>query len=85
MKKENKKEEFNLDDILRRVEEILKNHPRQDAEFRMNIILSQIGDICRYIIHDGKLCPGAKPYGTKFDEEDTFGHTLVQLLVAEQK
>lgn len=84
MKNRNRKEDFNFDEILKRAEGIIANHPRKDVEYRINIVLSQLGDVCRYITHDKKLMPGVHPYGTKKDEEDAFGHTLAQLLVAAQ-
>lgn len=82
MKEKQNGKKFNFDDTLKRVQKILANHPRKDAEFRMNIAFSQLGDICRYITHDKKLCLGVRPYGVKSDEEDAFGHALAQLLVA---
>lgn len=77
-----REEKFNFDKSLARIKKIIKKQYRQDAEFRMNVVLSQIGDICRHLTHDPKLCPGVRPYGTKKNEEDAFGHSLMQLLIA---
>jgi len=82
MKKISKNNDFDFDNILKRLGKVLATHPRKDAEYRMNIVLSQIGDICRYITHDKKLMPGVRPYGAKADEQDAFGHSVAQLLIA---
>lgn len=77
-------EKFDFDECLSQIKNLISKQYRKDAEFRMNVVLSQIGDICRHITHDQKLCPPARPYGTKKDEEDAFGHSLMQLLMASQ-
>lgn len=79
---ENKNTKFDFDKSLTRIKKLIKRQYRQDAEFRMNVVLSQIGDISRHLTHDPKLCPPARPYGTRKNEEDAFGHSLMQLLMA---
>lgn len=77
-----KKEKFDFDKALKQIKNLIKKQYRKDAEFRINVLLSQLGDISRHITHDQKLCPPVRPYGTKKDEEDAFGHTLLHLLMA---
>lgn len=58
-------EKFDFDKALARIRKLIRRQYRQDAEFRMNVVLSQVGDICRHLTHDPKLCPRVRPYGTK--------------------
>lgn len=73
---------LNFDDTKNRIENIYKNHIRQDIEFQLNIVFSQLGDLARYVSHDNDLCPGVRPHGTKEDEANSYGHALAQLMVA---
>ena len=62
------------------IKEIMSNEDRKDAEFRLAIFLSEIGDIAKYITHDQKLNPGARPHGTAEGEKLAYGEVIVQLM-----
>lgn len=66
--------------IERAVTILLQYEDRRDAEFRYLLLLTQVGDIGKYITHDPELNPDARPYGTKGDEVLSFGQAFVQLL-----
>ena len=52
---------------------------RKDVEFRHIIAVTEVGDIGKYITHDPKLNPNARPHGTKDDEVLAYGQAFVQL------
>ncbi len=59
---------------------LMSREDRQDVEFRLAIALSQFGDVAKYVTHDPKLNPNARPHGTRADEIHAFGQLLVQIL-----
>ncbi|MBN2052561.1 hypothetical protein JW756_03585 [Candidatus Woesearchaeota archaeon] len=62
------------------IQELMCNEDRKDAEFRLAILLSEVGDIAKYITHDQKLNPGARPHGTVEGEKLAYGEVIVQLM-----
>ncbi|MDI6738485.1 MAG: PEP-utilizing enzyme [Nanoarchaeota archaeon] len=61
------------------VAELMEKEDRKDVEFRHIIAVTEVGDIGKYITHDPKLNPNARPHGTKEDEILAYGHAFVQL------
>jgi phosphohistidine swiveling domain-containing protein len=57
-----------------------KEH-RKDSEFRLNILIDQIGSVARYITHDPLLNPPARPHGGKQDEKLAYGQAFLQLRI----
>jgi phosphohistidine swiveling domain-containing protein len=53
---------------------------RSDAGFRLNIALSQMGNLAAHFTHDPKENPVARPYGTPLSEKSDAGHAMVQLM-----
>jgi hypothetical protein len=53
---------------------------RSDAGFRLNIALSQFGNLAAHFTHDPKENPVARPYGTPLSEKSDAGHAMVQLM-----
>jgi phosphohistidine swiveling domain-containing protein len=72
---------FDFDDILKRVKNNIAKQHHKDELFRMNIVLSQLGDLAHFITHDQKINPKARVYKTDRHEEDSFGHAFVQLIM----
>lgn len=70
---------MNFVSIEKTVAGLLQHEDRRDAEFRYLLLLTQVGDIGKYITHDRDLNPDARPYGTKGDEVLSFGQAFVQL------
>ncbi len=68
--------------ITKKIKKYLEKEDRKDIEFRILIALTELGDIAKYITHDQKLNPVARPYGIKSDEKLTYGQALVQLIAA---
>lgn len=66
--------------IIKKIRKYLKTEDRKDIEFRALLALTELGDIVKYITHDQKLNPNARPYGTKDDEIMAYGQALVQTL-----
>lgn len=62
------------------IKELMKKEDRKDPEFRLAILLSEIGDIAKYITHDPKLNPNARPHGSAEDEKLAYGQVIVQLM-----
>lgn len=75
---------FNFEEILERIKTNISVQYRKDPEFRMNIVLSQLGDVAHFITHDQKINPPAREYKIERHEEDSFGHALVNLLMLAQ-
>ncbi len=63
---------------MARVRHCIQGEDRKDVEFRALISLTELGDIVKYITHDPKLNPGARPHGTKKDEVLAYGQAIVQ-------
>lgn len=74
------KAKVNLCDVETAVRSLMQQEDRRDAEFRYLLFLSQAGDIGKYLTHDPRLNPDARPYGTKGDEVLSFGQAFVQLV-----
>jgi len=53
---------------------------RSDAGFRLNIALSQMGNLAAHFTHDQKENPIARPYGTKESEKSDAGHAMLQVM-----
>jgi phosphohistidine swiveling domain-containing protein len=66
--------------MMKRIKHCMKSEDRTDVEFRALIGLTEVGDIVKYITHDPKLNPGARPHGTAKDEALAYGQALVQML-----
>jgi len=62
------------------VAERMRGEHRKDAEFRALIVGTEIGDLHKYITHDKKLNPKARPHGPKEDEILAYGQALIQLV-----
>ncbi len=69
-----------VSDIINKIKGYLKREDRKDVEFRALIALTELGDIVKYITHDSKLNPDARPYGTENDEKLAYGQALVQTI-----
>jgi phosphohistidine swiveling domain-containing protein len=53
---------------------------RSDPGFRLNIALSQMGNLASHFTHDSIENPGARPYGTREGEVLDAGHAMLQLM-----
>lgn len=53
---------------------------RSDAGFRLNIALSQMGNLASHFTHDKIENPVARPYGSRETEISDAGHAIVQLM-----
>jgi len=62
------------------VSERMRGENRKDAEFRALIVGTEIGDLHKYITHDNKLNPNARPHGSKEEETLAYGQALIQLV-----
>jgi len=73
---------------MKKLEETIQNlmsrEDRQDVEFRYAITITEIGDLGKYITHDPKLNPNARPHGTKEDEVLGYGQAFIQLAALTQ-
>lgn len=69
-----------IQDLTAKIVRLMKGEDRQDAEFRGMIVVSQLGDYARYMTHDPRLNPRARPHGTPTEEVHAFGQLLVQIL-----
>jgi len=61
------------------VDELMQDEYRKDAEFRLSIVTSELGDVSKYLTHDQKLNPPARPHGTKEDEKLAYGELLMMV------
>jgi len=68
------------ENIEAKINELMSKEDRKDAEFRLAILLSEVGDVAKYITHDEKLNPGARPHGTIEGEKLAYGEVIVQLI-----
>ncbi|MBU2590287.1 MAG: hypothetical protein KKA65_03835 [Nanoarchaeota archaeon] len=66
------------------IQELMSKEDRQDVEFRYVIAVTEIGDLGKYISHDPKLNPNARPHGTKDDEVLAYGQAFIQLAALAQ-
>lgn len=73
-----------MEKLEQTVKELMQNEDRKDAEFRYLIVSTEIGDLGKYITHDQKLNPGARPHGNKEDETLAYGQAFVQLTALAQ-
>lgn len=53
---------------------------RSDPGFRLNIALSQMGNLASHFTHDPVENPVARPYGTREGEVLDAGHAMLQLM-----
>jgi len=70
--------------IEEKIKKLMKNEDRKDVEFRYAIAVTEVGDLGKYITHDPKLNPNARPHGTREDEILAYGQALVQLAALTQ-
>lgn len=73
-----------LDKISQLIKGLMAKEDRQEVEFRMNLLAGEIGDLAKYITHDQKLNPNARPYGSKEDEHMAYGQAFIQLVAVAQ-
>jgi len=71
---------MSIPDIISKIKRYLKKEDRKDVEFRALIALTELGDIVKYITHDPKLNPDARPYGAENDEKLAYGQALIQTI-----
>ncbi|MDD5340969.1 MAG: PEP-utilizing enzyme [Patescibacteria group bacterium] len=69
-----------INHIAEEIKKLMVGEDRQDIEFRLNILLSEIGDAAKYVTHDQNLNPSARPHGSKNDEAMSYGQIFVQLV-----
>ena len=69
-----------LDGIINRIGPLINKEDIKSLEFRYAIVCTELGDIGKYITHDQKINPGARPYGSQKEEELAYGQALVQIL-----
>jgi len=71
---------MNIASIISKIKKCLRREDRKDVEFRALIALTELGDIVKYITHDPRLNPDARPYGAKDDEKLAYGQALIQTI-----
>jgi len=69
-----------INQLKEEIKKLMSNEDRRDVEFRLNILLSEIGDAAKYVTHDQELNPNARPHGSKEDEAMSYGQIFVQLI-----
>ena len=67
-----------FDQLEVEITRIMEQEDRQEDFFRALLAQSQFGDAIKYITHDPKLNPGARPHGTREDEILAYGQIIVQ-------
>lgn len=72
--------EMELSDIVKRIKKIYEEEDIKNSLFRLGIVSSEIGDLAKYLTHDPKINPDARPFGSREDEKLAFGEALVQLI-----
>lgn len=65
-----------LEEIVNR---LMEDEYRKDAEFRLNLVQSELGDVAKYLTHDPQLNPPARPHGTLEDEKLAYGEFLTMI------
>jgi phosphohistidine swiveling domain-containing protein len=73
-----------LEQIDDEIKKLMNKEDRQDVEFRFNVLVEEIGDLAKYIIHDQKLNSNARPHGSFTDEQMAYGQAFIQLIAAAQ-
>lgn len=68
-----------ISEIEKKIMDLMGREDRKDVEFRYAIATTEFGDLGKYITHDPKLNPNARPHGTKDDEILAYGQAFVQL------
>lgn len=75
--------DVSIKDLMDFMSKVLENEDSLNvaaSPFRMSILVSQVGDLNRYISHDDRLNKTKpRPHGTRDDEISTFGHAFIQL------
>ena len=66
--------------LSERVRKLMEKEDRKDPEFRLALMISQLGSLAKYITHDPELNPNARPHGSPEDELLAFGQAFVQLV-----
>lgn len=75
----NNKKDF-LSQAVKNIEELMEKEDRKDPEFRALIAGSEAGALLKYMTHDPKLNPNARPYKTSKDESLAYGQLFVQYI-----
>jgi phosphohistidine swiveling domain-containing protein len=73
-----------IDRVSSEIRALMEKEDRKDVEFRLGLVLSQLGDVAKYIGHDPKLNPNARPHGTKEDELLSYGQLFAQIFACAQ-
>ena len=68
--------------LVKKIKRNLKKEDRKDVEFRALLALTELGDVVKYITHDQKLNPNARPHGTREDEALAYGQALAQTIAS---
>lgn len=68
------------DSIEKIIYDLMGKEDRKDPEFRYALLTTEIGDIGKYMTHDPKLNPNARPHGSKEDEKLAYGQAIVMLM-----
>lgn len=71
-----------IEETIERIRKCMKHEDHREDWFRVLIAVTEVGDIIKYITHDPKLNPGARPHGTRADEVLAYGQGFVQLMAA---
>ena len=69
-----------IEEIEKRVRLFLKGEYRDDELYRVPVILSQFGDIAKFIYHDPKYNPEARTFGVRKDEISIYGEAMCHLI-----
>jgi|SRR3989338_4204666 len=67
------------EDLQKEVARLLKDEDRKDVEFRLNLVLSELGDVAKYVTHDPRLNPSARLHGGSEDEVLAYGQLFAML------
>lgn len=68
-----------LNEIIQRVTACFANEDRNDDLFRQVLVTNEVGDWAKFLTHDPKLNPGARPVGGKDEEVLAAGQAFVML------
>lgn len=69
-----------LEELSREIDILLSREDRKDPEFRLALVMSQIGSLASYLTHDPVLNPNARPHGSREDELMAYGQAFAMLM-----
>ncbi|MCK4520539.1 hypothetical protein KAT95_01570 [Candidatus Parcubacteria bacterium] len=69
-----------IEEIEERVHLWLAEEYREDALYRVSVLLSQLGDIAKFIYHDPEYNPEARVVGVHKDEISIYGEAMCHLI-----